>query len=264
MYLLYLDESGDPEGSGTRYFVLGGLAVFERVTYFLSERLDQVLRSQLGTESALPLHAAAIRAGRGPWRKVSRDKRAAVLLESGRVLRESNRPGVVLFAVAAEKTSARRGENLVRGCMEQVCLRFDGFLRRLYRKDRDPQRGLVIVSEGQFHKRARVWVEQFRQLGTRWGKLHNFCDIPYFAQARETRLLQAADFVAHAVWRFYEHGDNELLSTILERFDETGGKMHGLFHWADSWKVCGCPACASRGARGRQTQAGDSDAGGAG
>ena len=180
------------------------------------------------------------------------------------MLRASNRPGVVLFAVAAEKTSARRGENLVRGCIEQVCVRFDAFLKRRYQEHGDAQRGLVIVSEGRFHTRARLWVEQFRQLGTQWGGLHNFCDIPYFAQARETRLLQAADFVAHAVWRYYEHGDKELLSTILERFDETGGTMRGLIHWADSWKVCGCPACASRGARGRQAQTEDSDAGGAG
>lgn len=247
---MYIDESGDPEGSGTRYFVLGGLAVFERVTYFLSRNLDQVLQEHVGTKSVF-LHAAAIRAGRGRWRKIPRDKREAVLLDTGRVLRESNRPGVVLFAVAAEKSSARQGESLVRQAMEQVCLRFNAFLRRRYQEHQDPQRGLVIVSEGRFHTRARLWVERFRELGTQWGELNNFSDIPYFAQARETRMLQAADFVAHAVWRFYEHGDEKLLSVILDRFDETGGKMHGLFHWANSWKVCSCPACRSRGAPGR-------------
>jgi hypothetical protein len=131
-------------------------------------------------------------------------------LETARVLRESNRPGVVLFAVAAEKSSARQEESLVRGAMEQVCLRFDAFLKRRYQEYGDAQRGLAIVSEGRFHTRARLWVEEFRQLGTQWGQLNNFCDIPYFAQARETRLLQAADFVAHAVWRYYEHGDKEL------------------------------------------------------
>ena len=40
MYLLYLDESGNEDDPGDMHFVLGGAAVFERQTFFLSQDLD--------------------------------------------------------------------------------------------------------------------------------------------------------------------------------------------------------------------------------
>lgn len=248
MYLLYLDESGVPELSRERYFVLGGLAVFERQTYFLSQRLDEVQRNYSGDlgDSPRDFHAGQIRAGRGRWRRVKREIRERILADVATVLGQSNPLGVVLFAVAAEKSRGREGESLVRKMMEQMCLRFDEFLARRYREEGDPQRGLVIVSEGRFHLRARAWIEEFRAFGTRWGDLRNFSDIPYFAAARETRLLQAADFVSYAVWRFYEHGDQSYVAPLLDRFDRSGGVVHGLFHFTAGWRSCGCLACTSR------------------
>ena len=40
MHLLYLDESGNPDDPTDRYFVMAGVAVFERVTFFLSRDVD--------------------------------------------------------------------------------------------------------------------------------------------------------------------------------------------------------------------------------
>ena len=40
MYLLYLDESGNENDPNDRYFVLAGLALFERQTYFLAQAFE--------------------------------------------------------------------------------------------------------------------------------------------------------------------------------------------------------------------------------
>ncbi|MGD8360707.1 MAG: DUF3800 domain-containing protein [Gemmatimonadota bacterium] len=40
MYLLYVDEFGDPQNRDENHYVLGGLAVFERQTHWLSQNLD--------------------------------------------------------------------------------------------------------------------------------------------------------------------------------------------------------------------------------
>ncbi|MFN2446990.1 MAG: DUF3800 domain-containing protein [Vicinamibacterales bacterium] len=42
MYLLYLDESGNPDDPADKHFVIGGIAVFERVTFFLSKDVDSI------------------------------------------------------------------------------------------------------------------------------------------------------------------------------------------------------------------------------
>ena len=45
MYLLYLDESGNENDPGNHYFVLAGLALFERQIHHLNERLSTCRRS---------------------------------------------------------------------------------------------------------------------------------------------------------------------------------------------------------------------------
>lgn len=40
MYLFYIDESGNEDDPADRHFVLGGTAVFERVSFFLAKAFD--------------------------------------------------------------------------------------------------------------------------------------------------------------------------------------------------------------------------------
>ncbi len=42
MYLLYVDESGSPQDPNQQYFVLAGVAVFERKTHWLEQALDNL------------------------------------------------------------------------------------------------------------------------------------------------------------------------------------------------------------------------------
>ena len=86
-----------------------------------------------------------------------------------------------------------------------------------------------------------------RELGTRLGVLHNLADIPYFASAADTRLLQVADLVAHAVFLLYERRDPSLIRAFLDRFDRLDGVLHGLVHHRpNNLTICECPAHASR------------------
>ncbi len=246
MYLLYIDESGNEDNPADRYFVLAGAAVFERVTFFLSQALDDVQARHFPGIPPVAFHAQHIRAGSDFWRTVDEAKRAEVLTELATAIATSNRPGVVLFAAAIEKTNLLYGEAAVEHATAEICRRFDLLLKRKYAEG-DPQRGLVIFSEGRFHKRARVWVRGFRELGTRWGIIHNLADIPYFASMAETRLLQVADIVAHAVFMLYERKDASLVRHFLDRFDRKDGVTHGLVHHrANNLTLCQCPPCASR------------------
>ena len=139
------------------------------------------------------------------------------------------------------------GEKAVEHATAEVCSRFDIFLMRRYREANDPQRGLLIFSEGRFNKRAKVWVRGFREFGTRWGTLRNLNEITHFASMKETRLLQMADFVSHAVFLLYERRDPSLIRSFLHRFSQQEGILHGLVHYrSDPRTVCSCPACHSR------------------
>jgi hypothetical protein len=246
VFLLYIDESGNEDNPADKYFVLAGAAVFERVAFFLSQAFDEVQAKHFPGSPPIPFHVQHIRSGKGFWRTVKEATRIEVLTDLANAIAASNRPGVILFAAAIEKTNALYGEDAVEHATAEICRRFDLFLQRKYHDD-DPQRGLLIFSEGRFHKRARIWVRGFRELGTRWGVLHNLADIPYFASMTETRLLQVADIVAHAVYMLYERRDASLIKVFLDRFDRMNGVLHGLVHHrADHLTICECPSCASK------------------
>ena len=45
MYLLYIDESGSIPNPSEEYFILAGVAVFERQIYHLIKKLDDLVES---------------------------------------------------------------------------------------------------------------------------------------------------------------------------------------------------------------------------
>jgi hypothetical protein len=244
VYLLYLDESGNESDPTDRFFVLAGAAVFERQTFFLSRELESVQTKHFPGLPPIEFHASAIRAGRGFWRNVPEEKRHQIMVDLADAIAKANDPGMILFAAAVEKSASLYGEDAVSHATEQILSRFDRFLSR--RNDQnDPQRGLLVFAEGRFDKRAKIWVREFRQLGTRWGVLRNLSDIPYFASVKETRLLQLADFVAHSVFLLYERRDPTFIAKFIHRFDQRDGTIHGLRHFRTETAVglCECPAC---------------------
>ena len=244
MYLLYLDESGNESDPADRFFVLAGAAVFERVTFFLSREMESVQTKHFPGLPPIEFHATEIRAGKGFWRNVAEPKRNEILGDIADAIAGANEQGMILFAAAVEKSASLYGEDAVAYATEQILSRFDRFLSRRNEQN-DPQRGLLVFAEGKFDKRAKTWVREFRQLGTRWDALRNLCDIPYFASVKESRLLQVADFVAHSVFLLYERKNPTLIAKFIHRFDQRDGTIHGLRHFRPNGAVgvCECPAC---------------------
>ena len=77
-------------------------------------------------------------------------------------------------------------------------------------------------------------------------RIHNLADIPYFAPAEHTRLLQLADFVANAGFGRYESGHARHFDQLVPKFDQESGRMHGLVHIVRDRDNCYCPAGMQR------------------
>lgn len=246
MYILYLDESGNPGDPADKHFVLAGAAVFERSIHFLTEAVDRVQATQFPGSPPIEFHVNAIRSGRGFWRDVEKEKRNQVLTDIASAIHTAKEPGLVLFAAVVEKDYELHGETAIRKAMEEICNRFNIFLKVRENDHNDPQRGLLVFAESAYQQRAKVWVNDFKKLGTQWGTLNRVCDIPFFASTRETRMLQVADYVSHAAFLAYERKDTTLLRPIMHRFDHKSGIFHGLVHVGRGKTGCECPACVSR------------------
>ena len=247
MHIIYLDESG--MHSEARHFVVAGLSFFERQLHYASEELDRLQRQYFPDASEpIEFHASVLRASsdraRPPLDALSRDQRFELLDATyDALIRCEPR----LFAVVMEKEYISQNEEERYGhCFEQIVNRFDLMIGRVNRERDERNRGLVVIAESSYRRYLEALARRIRMEGHRWGQLHHVTDIPYFAPARETRLLQLADFVANAVYGRYEHGNSWQFDRLAPLFDQADGQMHGLLHLSRRPRDCYCPACITR------------------
>lgn len=255
MYILYLDESGN-HGEAS-YFVLAGLAVFERETYWFSQDLE-ALQTEYFPETQEPVHfhASRLNVRRGgqveePWGQLTQDQRQALKRRVYEVIHQ--RHGVLFgYAVEYRYVNILGGRDYARAyaiAFEDLAQRFDYFLSRLNRQSNEEQRGLIVLARSEYEKPISLLSRRLRRHGTRWGQLRNLADVPLFAPATDTRMLQYADFCANAIYGRYNSkltGDFDL---IAHKFDREDGRIHGLVHLSTD-SSCMCLSCFSR--QGRQ------------
>ena len=243
VHIIYLDESGTQREA--RHFVLAGLAVFERETYFLAQQMEELQRKYFPTHRRpVNLHASELGASdasvKPPFHELPMGKRIELLREVYPIIAASRSR---LFGVVIEKAIVPNGQ-YERG-FEEVVSRFDRMLSRFYQQG-DQQRGLIVVAESSYKENLELLARKIAEQGHRWGETHNLADIPYFAPAGSTRLLQLADFVSNAIFRRYESGDARAFDVIAPRFDQESGRIHGLVHLTADRSICYCPVCVSR------------------
>lgn len=242
MYLLYVDESGTPESADEKYFVLGGIAMHEQRPYWLSEGLNKLEQKFFSAGEKVEFHAQAITAHADePWHSMSSQSRTAILDDLCTAISTSG-PKVALFGVAIEKSSNH--EPVLRA-FEEICNRFDLYLKRLHAQG-DTQRGLIIFDESRYESTLQTLLKHYRETGTRFGKVKNFADVPFFADSKSTRMLQLADLVAYAVFRRYERSQTWLFDKLIGKFDVEDGVIHGLCHLHKDHVMCSYPSCMSR------------------
>lgn len=230
MHLLYLDESGSVPDPSQRHFVLAGVSVFERTAHWVEQNLNQVAsRFNPQIPHIVELHGSPMRSGREGWKAHPlKDRLTAITdaLQAG--IHQFHPKGVRLFGAVIRK-AALSGEDPVEHAFEQLASRFDRYLQRLYAKHDDAQRGIIIFDKSSTEQRIQTLAREFKYTGHTWGKTRNYAEVPVFLDSRASRLIQLADLVAFALFRFYEHQDSSFYEVIKHCFDSEGGTEHGLY-----------------------------------
>jgi len=246
MYILYLDDAGSAGNKAEEHFVLAGICLFERQIYYLSKKLNELAEAiSPDNWQSLEFHASHMMAGKGFWRSIrdQAERRQYILrvLASSEILRGN----WALFGVVVNKHSVSP-EDPFEWAFEQLCSRFDAFLRRAYMQG-NPQRGIIVLDKSVKEARLQNLTSRFMMEGHRWGYMHSIVDVPFFVDSQATRIIQFADLVAYALWRKFERHDDEFFNVVRDSFDSKGGVVHGLLHRRLEHEICDCPYCGTRG-----------------
>lgn len=246
MHLRYLDDSGSVPNKEERYFVLGGLSVFEAQADWFTRELDKLAESiDPASPASIEFRASETFSRRSPpWNKMSREEAQGVIKAVLQIIAGSYETART-FACAVEKSSIQEGIDPVELAFEDLCSRFDLYLSRL-RGQGDRQHGLLILDKSTHETSLQRLTHEFRRLGTQWGAIRNLADIPFFVDSIASRLIQCADNIAYAVFRRYNAGDTQYFDIIAPKFDAADGVLHGLVHKVAANANCLCPACLSR------------------
>lgn len=227
MYLLYADESGSTGDPKQQFFVLAGFCVFERQGYWIAQELDKIAaRFNPADPASVELHGNPIYRGKGVFRRFPKADREEAFADALKIFLSSH-PSNRLFACVVKKAVVSPIDP-VEFAFEQMSSRFDHYLTRLH-KTGDTQRGVILFDKSTYETTLQALATDFRTIGHRWGILRNFAEVPLFLDSKASRLIQLADLIAYAIFRYYESGDEKFFSIIKHRFDAEGGIVHGLY-----------------------------------
>lgn len=269
MYLLFVDESGTHGASHA--FVLGGVALHEDDAATLQLQLDKLVIGRIGRVPVnleeYELHAGEMRNPKKPkgnstgrtqvWAAVPRLDRLSLLNEAYDMVRrfrprDPRQPlwtfGVVLDAKFRCDEPAVHRE---RFAYEVLLNKFDIMLKKTREDQGLSNRGLVIHDRRVVAEQdIQSWVMGWRAAAGDVGQLRNLADVPLFTDSRATRLLQAADLIAYALYRNYNRNqDGQYFQRVWDRFHrDSQGKLHGLVHYTPEYGrgTCACRSCSAR------------------
>jgi hypothetical protein len=208
MYLMYVDESGDPgtRNSPTRYFVLTGLVIHElRWKETLEELVNfrKSIRDQFGIKLRDEIHAAKLITSPGNLATIKRNDRLAILRKYADLLSEI--PDLNIINVVIDKNG--RTNDVFEAAWKYLIQRFENTISR--RNFPGPanadERGMIFPDSTDVNK-LRKLIRKMRQYnpipnGPSNMRLSKIIEDPNFRDSRETYFIQSADVASYLLYQ---------------------------------------------------------------
>lgn len=213
MYLMYVDESGDPGlvGSPTPLFVLTGLVVHERRwrdTMELVVGFRRRMRDTFGLKVREEIHASPFINKPGALVRIKRHDRLAILRHFAD--RIATLPDVSLISVVVTKAGKPEGFDAHERAWQVLLQRFENTLssRNFPGPSARDERGLIVIDgdqSGHLVKLVRR-MRHFNPVPSAFGPARNLpirsiIEDPVFRDSRHSLLVQAADVTAYLLYQ---------------------------------------------------------------
>ncbi|MBK6727325.1 MAG: DUF3800 domain-containing protein [Xanthomonadales bacterium] len=206
MYLMYVDESGDPgmSGSPTDYFALSGLVIHELSWRPVLERLvgfRRRMRDKFGLKMREEIHAAHFINNPGALKRIPRNDRLTILRHFAEEIASAHELSIINIILSKQEKHA--SFDVLEAAWQALLQRFENTMthRNFPGPANADDRGIVLP-DGQPSKIIRSLqrrMRHFNPIPSRFGgatrriKLVKIVEDPVFRDSRDSLLVQAAD-----------------------------------------------------------------------
>lgn len=230
MHPLYLDESGSTTDPNLNFFVLAGMAVFERSTHWIESSMNPIAaRFNPLDPSAIEFHGSPMHGAKDEWKGIKPPDRVQAVVDILALL-GNQQLKLKVFAAVIERSMIPDHQVLERA-YEAVAHQFDQYLADMWLHRNDPQRGLVVCDKADYEQKIQALSSLFKHHGHQLGRLRNFAEVPLFLDSKASRLIQMADLVAYWIFRYYQSGDDRGFKMIEPYILRRRRQRVGLATW---------------------------------
>ena len=215
MYLMYVDESGDPglENSPSRYFVLSGLVIHELTWLTTLDALVDFrrrMRSAFGLKLREEIHAAHFINKPGELARISRNDRLSILRHFSDEL--ARFPELSVINVVVDKAGKPPDYDPFAHAWQALIQRFENTIvyRNFHGPNNPDERGMVFV-DGQPSKQLTGLLRKMRRhnpipsqvAGGGYRNIHlkKVIEDPVYRDSRHSLMVQAADLCAFLLYQ---------------------------------------------------------------
>jgi Protein of unknown function (DUF3800) len=228
VFLLYVDESGSALDPNSKFFVLAGVAIFERSTHWLDQHLTNIAaRFDPIHPASVELHASPMRTGRDGWDAFHPNDRAQACADILHLL--SDRQSRIKVFVSVVEKSLLPAQDILPHAFEKLAVAFDNYLIARHKNKQDAQRGIAIFDNSTYEQSIQALTRVFKHQGHADGYLRNFAEVPLFLDSKASRLIQLADSVAYWIYRRYAALDDRGYRMIEPHIHGFSGGKQGAY-----------------------------------
>jgi len=219
MYLMYVDESGDPGliKSPTRYFVLSGLVIHElRWNDYLNQivAFRKRLRIKLGLKLREEIHAGHLLEQPKELIRIPRQDRLAIIRMFADEL--ASMTDISIISVLNDKQGKPPHYDVFEATWTALLQRFDNTIRHhnFPGPGNNDERGIIIPDNTNNEKLRRLTrrlrrynpVPNKSQYGSGYRniQIQNIIEDPNFRDSRDSYFIQAADLSAFLLYQFIQ------------------------------------------------------------
>lgn len=215
MYLMYVDESGDPglTRSPSRYFVLSGLVIHELTWLATLDALIDFrrrMRGAFGLKLREEIHAAHFINKPGELKRIKRNDRLTILRHFADEI--ARLPELNVINVVVDKSNKPDGYDVLTRAWQPLIQRFENtIVHRNFPGPNNPDERGLVFADGQPSKQLTGLLRRMRrhnpipsQLpGSGYRNIHlkKVIEDPVYRDSRHSLMVQAADLCAFLLYQ---------------------------------------------------------------